>query len=210
MAIRFTCKCGKSLEVDNILGGHDVRCPACSATVRAPKASQSQATRLEETPVEHIKARIAEGLERDQLTTKVLVVVAGWLALLLAAMFIGAFMEHSTIIMWLFIWVPLIGMLECGAYLALTGSRWGRPILVGGALIAVGVSWTYLLLGVASFGGEFPTPTLAAITFMCSFVNLLVCMGVLWYFGRNYLALLVGSDDESPQTPDSAKDTKPQ
>ena len=210
MPINFTCKCGKALEVDTFLAGRDVRCPACSATVRAPERSQDSSARLEETPVEHIKARIYEGLDRDQLSTKVLVVAGGWFALFLAISFFTSWsMQYSSFFMWLFIWIPLIALLEIAAYLALTANRWGRPLLVAGSLVGLGVSWTYIFLAILSFEGDFPTPKSAGITFMSSFVNILVSLGILWYFGRHYLAGIVTPTDDVSQAPDSVKDISP-
>jgi len=203
--IRFTCRCGKTLEVDHILGGHDVRCPSCNATVRAPITSQTPSSYLNETPVEHIRAQIAEGLLRDRLSTSILVAAGAWFAILLPAMFIGALMQHSTFIMWLFIWLPLILLLEYGAYCTLTDSPWSRPIFLGTLLIAIGVSWTYLLLAVASLPA---TPNCASITFICSFLNLLFCLALLWQFGRRFLNNL-RSPDISKAQPEEPSQPEP-
>ena len=207
MAIRFTCKCGKALEVDHILGGHDVRCPACNATVCAPRSSQTPITSLEETPIEHIRTRIAEGLERDLDTTRVLVIAGGWFLILLAATFVSSWqMEYSSFFMWLFIWLPLLLFLEYATYLTLTSSRFGKLLFLAATLVSLGVSWTYLWLAVESFD---LSPKSAAIAFMCSFVNVLFSLGLLWYFGRTFLPAILPPADDSVARP-SENPTPPQ
>lgn len=36
MALTFSCSCGASITVPDVLAGHEGRCPACDATLRAP------------------------------------------------------------------------------------------------------------------------------------------------------------------------------
>lgn len=202
MTIQFQCKCGKRLEIDDEHAGKEARCPACNATVPVPTLTSSagasslpprpSSISVEETPVEFVKVRIAEGMSENPMRTKILVVLGCWQALLLAAMFVGAFMPGATSIMWLFIWVPLVAFMEYCVYRNLKGDSLGRVLLLAGTFFSGGVSWTYLLLAVANLTAS-PIP--AAVTFICSFLNLLGCAGLVWYFGRNQLSDSVVKED---------------
>ena len=198
MTIQFKCKCGKSLEMDDEYAGREARCPACNATVPVPTLtpgageSSSQPRPADETPVEFVKAHIAESMQQDPMRTKILVVFGSWQALLLAAMFVGIFMRSATLLMWLLIWVPLVAFMEYCVYRNLKGDSLGQSLLLAGTFFSGGVSWTYLLLAVASLAAS---PTSAAVTFICSFLNLLGCAGLVWYFGWNQLSVSVVKED---------------
>ena len=202
MTIQFKCKCGKRLEIDDEHAGKEARCPACDATVPVPTLtsgageSSSQPRAYEETPVELVKAHIAESMKQDPMRTKILVVLACWQALMLAAMFVGAFMPGATSIMWLLIWVPLVAFMEYCVYRNLKGDSLGRGLLLAGTFFSGGVSWTYLLLAVADLT---TSPISAAVTFICSFLNLLGCAGLVWYFGRNQLSDSVVKEDNGDE-----------
>ncbi len=198
MTIKFQCKCGKRLEIDDEYAGREARCPACNATVPVPTLtssageSPSQPRPVEETPVELVKARIAESMSENPMRAKILVVLGCWQALLLAAMFVGVFMRSGMFLMWLLIWIPLVAFMEYCVYRNLKGDSLGRVLLLAGTLFSGGVSWTYLFLAVADLTAS---PTSAAVTFICSFLNLLGCAGLVWYFGRNQLGDSVVKED---------------
>lgn len=46
MALTFSCRCGASITVPDVLAGHEGRCPACDLTLRAP-ARQRPANRAD-------------------------------------------------------------------------------------------------------------------------------------------------------------------
>ena len=41
MAIKFTCECGKALQVPEKFAGKNAKCPGCGTTVRVPEAEGS-------------------------------------------------------------------------------------------------------------------------------------------------------------------------
>ncbi len=50
MAITFSCSCGKTLQVKDVLGGKRVRCPACSDAITVPAAEEPAWEVVEDEP----------------------------------------------------------------------------------------------------------------------------------------------------------------
>lgn len=43
MALTFSCTCGASITVPDVLAGHEGRCPSCESALRAPGVARAQA-----------------------------------------------------------------------------------------------------------------------------------------------------------------------
>ena len=66
-------------------------------------------------------------------------------------------------------------------------------VAMAAMILSLGVSWTYLLLAVE----DLTTSAIpAAVTFICSFLNVLACAGGIWYFGRSLLPTSPAGDKD--------------
>ncbi|GAH74272.1 unnamed protein product, partial [marine sediment metagenome] len=157
-----------------------------------------------DTPVEFVKAQIAESMKEDPLLTKILVAVGIWEAVLAAAMLLGSFMmlfwSGLPLLTWLLVWVPVSGFMEFCVYSILKRKRGYLLWLQVAALFAGGASWTYLFVAL----GRMPTnPVAGGILFVFSFLNVLACAGIIWHFGRNQLRQSVVKTEEEENQEDS-------
>lgn len=48
LALTFSCACGASITVPDVLAGHEGRCPACEAALRAPGVARAPAAPVEQ------------------------------------------------------------------------------------------------------------------------------------------------------------------
>jgi hypothetical protein len=71
VALTFSCGCGASITVPDVLAGHEGRCPGCDATLRAPGPAVTAPASATATPgatqTDPAGVRVVEGTPRGAL-----------------------------------------------------------------------------------------------------------------------------------------------
>lgn len=181
MPIQFKCKCGRGLEIDDRYAGKQAKCPSCGVIVDVPGTPKPPPKAdYTDSPTVQIKAWVADSLEANPELTRVAIAMAIWQGALLVLMLFSSTIGWNLFLMWLFVLCPAAAFIGFSLNMLLNLDPKAPVWLRYGALGAGGAYWAYVFMSLSYLT---QSPLRAGLMFMVSFVSVLGCAAVVWYFG---------------------------